>query len=119
MTGETSLQPGKVTVVFMGSPDFAVPTLELLHGSGRFDVVLVVTQPDKPRGRGRKLAPTPVRSAAEILGLPVAVKTKGGYGELRERMSLLRPDFIVVVAFGLILKEDILALPTYGCINLH
>jgi methionyl-tRNA formyltransferase len=51
--------------------------------------------------------------------LPVAVKTKGGYGELRERISILRPDFIVVIAFGLILKEDILALPKYGCINLH
>lgn len=113
------MQPRKATVIFMGSPGFSVPTLELLHASARFDVVLVVTQPDKPQGRGRKVAPTPVRSAAEALGIPVAVKTKGGYGELRERMFLLRPDFIVVIAFGLILKEDILSLPRYGCINLH
>jgi methionyl-tRNA formyltransferase len=113
------LQSGTVTVVFMGSPGFAVPTLELLHASGRFDVVLAVTQPDKPQGRGRKMAPTPVRHAAEALGVPVVIKATGGYGELRDRLLLLKPDFIVVVAFGLILKQDILDLPRYGCINLH
>ncbi|MBI4720047.1 MAG: methionyl-tRNA formyltransferase [Chitinivibrionia bacterium] len=117
--GETSAQPVTPTVVFMGSPGFSVPTLILLHQSKRYEVVLVVTQPDKPQGRGRKVAPTPVRSTAEALGLPVAIREKGGYGELRERISLLKPDFIVVVAFGLILREDILAIPKYGCINLH
>lgn len=113
------MHAGSVKVVFMGSPDFSVPTLEALHRSGRFDVALVVTQPDKPRGRGRKMTPTPVRHSAEELGLPVTVRRKGKYRELYNRIAELAPDVIVVVAFGLILKKDLLGLPRYGCVNLH
>lgn len=113
------MQSGRVNVVFMGSPDFSVPTLELLHRSNRFEVALVVTQPDKPRGRGRKLTPTPVRHCAEELGLPVAVRIKGKYRDLYNQIAALEPDVIVVIAFGLILKKDLLDLPAYGCVNLH
>ena len=88
-------------VVFMGTPDFAVPTLQVLLDS-RHDVVGVVTQPDRPKGRSGKLQPSPVKEKAMEAGVPV-----------------LQPDVIVVVAFGQILPETVLNLPEYGCMNVH
>ncbi|MEE9252750.1 MAG: methionyl-tRNA formyltransferase [Thermodesulfobacteriota bacterium] len=105
-------------IVFMGTPDFAIPSLRALIESGR-DVVGVVTQPDKPKGRGRKLEPPPIKALAERHGIrvlqPAKIKTDQFYKELSE----LRPDLICVAAYGKILPKNILDLPTTGCINVH
>ena len=105
-------------IVFMGTPDFAVPALRALV-SGGHDVVGVFTQPDRPAGRGKNLKPSPVKVAAEELGLPVfqpaMIKTPEGIQLLRD----LAPDSIIVVAYGQILSKEILQLPSKGCINVH
>ncbi|OLN33359.1 methionyl-tRNA formyltransferase [Desulfosporosinus metallidurans] len=105
-------------IVFMGTPDFAVPALRALV-SGGHDVVGVFTQPDRPAGRGKNLKPSPVKVAAEELGLPVfqpaMIKTPEGIQLLRA----LAPDSIIVVAYGQILSKEILQLPSKGCINVH
>jgi methionyl-tRNA formyltransferase len=103
----------------MGSPDFSVPTLEALHAAPDIDVPLVVTQPDRPSGRGKKLTKTAVKQCAERLGLPVFDMSKETYADGVDRIRNLKPDFIVVAAFGLILRSDLLDLPPRGCINLH
>ena len=105
-------------IVFMGTPDFSVGTLRALAEAGH-QIVGVVSQPDKPRGRGKALAPTPVKEEALRLGLPVyqpaKVREEGFVQTLRE----LEPDVIVVVAFGQIIPESILSLAPLGCINVH
>jgi methionyl-tRNA formyltransferase len=102
----------------MGTPDFAVPTLEALSDSAH-EVVGVVTQPDKPRGRSQKLQPSPVKQTAMEKGMlvlqPESVKDKEFFHELQA----LHPHVIVVVAFGQILPKEILELPQYGCMNVH
>jgi methionyl-tRNA formyltransferase len=104
--------------VFFGSPDFAVSSLKALHGSA-WRPQLVVTQPDRPAGRGRKSSPTPVRRAAEELGLPVMVMKSFRDGGAFERLAALEPDLFVVAAFGLIFPVKALALPSISCINVH
>ena len=105
-------------VVFMGTPDFAVPSLNAVNDFG-CRVCLVVTQPDKPKGRGRKLAPPAVKVAASALGLPivqpVSVKTEDFYNQVSE----IAPDLLVVVAFGHVLPKRILEIPRYGAVNVH
>ncbi len=105
-------------IIFFGSPDFAVPSLKALYGSA-YRPELVVTQPDRPAGRGRKTAPTAARKAAEELGLPVLVmesfRDEGVYG----RLAGLEPDFFIVAAFGLIFPKKALELPAVSCINVH
>jgi len=105
-------------IVFMGTPDFAVPALRALH-SNNYNVMRVVTQPDRPKGRGRKPTPPPVKQAAVELGYgilqPKTIKTD----EFRELITALAPDVIIVVAFGQILPKYILDIPVYGCINIH
>lgn len=105
-------------IVFMGSPDFAVPTLDALV-EARADLPLVVTQPDRARGRGRKLEPTAVKEAAGRHGLPVMDWGKGDAAAVTAAVRELEPDAVVVVAFGHILREPLLSLPRFGCINLH
>jgi methionyl-tRNA formyltransferase len=101
----------------MGTPEFAVPSLRAL--SHEHEIVEVYTQPDRPSGRGRKLKPTPVKSAALTLGLPVRQpETLRDSVEL-DHMAGLTPDIICVTAFGLILPQAILDIPKYGCINVH
>ncbi len=105
-------------VVFMGTPDFAVATLEAVIAEGH-EVVAVVTQPDRPKGRGKKLAFSPVKEAALRHGLHVMQP-----GRIREpgvlvELSALQPDVIVVVAYGQILPEPVLSLPRFGCLNVH
>ena len=104
-------------VLFMGTPDFAIPTLKAL--ATRHEVVCVVSQPDKPKGRGMQLQPTPVKAAATELGIevrqPVTLKEQAFLPDLEE----LRPDVIVVVAYGKILPEYVLKFPQYGCVNGH
>jgi methionyl-tRNA formyltransferase len=103
----------------MGSPEFALPTLDALVESGRYRPVMVVTQPDRQRGRGRRTSPTPVKARASDLGIPVREMAKPNYAEVTQDITAIRPDAIVVVAFGIIIKRDLLELPTYGCVNVH
>ena len=103
----------------MGSPDFAVPSLDALHESGRYHPLLVVSQPDRPRGRGQAVDPTPVRARALNLGIPTLTMTKETYAEGVEAVRAVRPEAIIVVAFGLILRRDLLDMPEFGCINVH
>ncbi|HEX5940670.1 MAG TPA: methionyl-tRNA formyltransferase [Anaerolineales bacterium] len=105
------------TVVFMGSPDFALPTLKAL--AGQYDVVGVVTQPDRASGRGRELKAPPVKSLARELSIPVMQPEKLRLPEAMEQLRAWAPELIVVAAFGQILKKDVLELPRYGCINVH
>lgn len=105
-------------IVFMGSPDFAVPSLEALI-EARFDVSLVVTQPDRPAGRGRKMLPTAVKAVANEHGLKVMDFGKGDRRRISEAVMLEKPDAVVVVAFGHILREPLLTGPPLGCINVH
>ena len=108
-----------MNVVFMGTPDFAVPTLELLIEEGHH-IRAVVTQPDKPKGRGKSLSMSPVKEVALKHDLPVLQPVKiRGDEEFYKHILSLNPDIIVVVAFGQILPETILNIPKYGCINIH
>ena len=108
----------KLRVVFMGTPEFAVPCLDMLI-ENQYDVVAVVTQPDRPKGRGQKLAKSPVKQAAETYGLPVLQPNKVKETDFQKTLSILKPDIIIVVAFGQLLPKCILDLPPMGCINVH
>lgn len=105
-------------VVFMGTPDFAVPSLKAL-AEAQYDVAAVVTQPDRPRGRGKKETPPPVKETARALNIPVFQPLRIKDPDFINLLKGLSPDVIVVVAFGRILPRDILVLPEYGCINVH
>jgi methionyl-tRNA formyltransferase len=107
-----------INVVFMGSPEFAVPSMEYL--AGNFNLIGVVTQPDRPAGRGRTMQPCPVKSAASRLGIEVIQPHKLLHNE--EALNQIKdwdPDVIVVAAFGKVLREEILDLPPKGCLNIH
>jgi methionyl-tRNA formyltransferase len=106
-----------IRVVFMGSPDFSLPTLRTLAAT--YDVVGVVTQPDRASGRGRELKAPPVKTLALELGIPVMQPEKLRQPEAMEQLRAWDPDLIVVAAFGQILRKDVLELPRYGCINVH
>ena len=105
-------------VVFMGTPDFAAETLKAILLAGH-EVAAVVTQPDKPKGRGKELAMSPVKEFAVTKGLRVLQPAKARDEEFVEQIKEIAPQVIVVVAFGQILPEVILDLPKYGCINVH
>ncbi|MGD2187707.1 MAG: methionyl-tRNA formyltransferase [Desulfobacterales bacterium] len=108
----------KFTIIFMGTPDFAVPTLDLLSQED-YRVALVVTQPDRPKGRGRKPVPPPVKKKALALNLNISQPSTLKSDEFASQIKNLQPDFIVVIAFGRILSEKILQLPKFGTINVH
>lgn len=107
-----------MNLIFLGTPEIAVPTLERLLSDGH-NILLVVSQPDRPSGRGRKIVPTPVKKRALELGVPVRqfedVNHPDSVGEIAE----CKPEAIVVVAFGQILKKSLLDVPPFGCVNLH
>jgi methionyl-tRNA formyltransferase len=105
-------------VVFMGTPGFAVPSLKKLHEAGH-EVVLVVTQPDRPAGRGRRVSSPPVKQAAITLGLPVEQHESVNCDEFMANIRGLEPEVIVVVAFGQILCQEILDAPSKAAINVH
>lgn len=105
-------------VVFMGTPDFAVGTLQALIGS-RHEVTAVVTQPDKPKGRGKAMQFTPVKEVAVQAGIPVYQPRRVREESFLEELLALAPEVIVVVAFGQIIPQAVLDLPKYGCINVH
>lgn len=104
-------------IVFMGTPEFAVPVLHALIETQT--VVGVVTQPDKPAGRGRQLRPSPVKVAAEAAGLPVYQPKSLRKPERADQLRQWAPDMIVVAAFGQILRPHVLDLPPHGCLNVH
>ena len=105
-------------VVFMGTPDFAVGTLEELIKSGH-EVAAVVTQPDKPKGRGKTLMPTPVKETAVKYQIPVYQPKKVREEGFVETLRGLHPDVIVVAAFGQIITKEILEMPRFGCVTVH
>lgn len=107
-----------MNVIFMGTPEFAVGCLERLIQDGH-TVSLVVTQQDKPRGRGQKLLPPPVKAYAMEQGIPVFQPTSLKTAEAQDRLRRYQADAIVVVAYGKILPQEILSMPPYGCINVH
>jgi len=102
----------------MGTPDFAVPALHAVHTAGH-DIVLVVTQPDRPRGRGRKVEPPPVKKAAEKLGLAVIQPDNLRNENAKQALRAADADLFIVVAFGHLLRESVLRMPKLGCINVH
>lgn len=106
-------------IVFMGTPDFAVGSLQALCESCKHEILAVVTQPDRPKGRGNKLLQTPVKEYALEQGLTVYQPQKVKTPEFVELLHELQPELIVVAAFGQFLSKEILELPKYGCINVH
>jgi len=105
-------------VIFMGTPDFSVGTLEALVDAGH-DVVLAVTQPDKPKGRGKEMQFTPVKECAIKHGIPVYQPYRVREAECIEELRRYDADIMVVVAFGQILPKAILDMCQYGCVNVH
>ena len=107
-------------IIFMGTPDFAVPTLKKLYDSG-YEVQAVFTQPDKPKGRGYKLTPPPVKVLAQEHDTPVyqpqSLKKDGE--EYVKIINDLAPDCIVVAAYGKMLPKSVLDIPRHGCVNVH
>jgi methionyl-tRNA formyltransferase len=104
-------------VAFMGSPEFAVPSLRATHRA--CDLRVVVSQPDRPAGRGQRLSPPAVKTEAEQLGVPVLQPRKMRDGTLAQTLKERDLDLVVVVAFGRILPQDLLDVPRHGCINVH
>ena len=105
-------------IVYMGTPDFAMPPLAALVENG-YEVTAVITQPDKPKGRGKTLMPTPVKEEALKHEIPVYQPAKVRDTEFLETLQKLEPDMIIVAAFGQIIPKVILDMPKYGCINIH
>lgn len=105
-------------IIFMGTPDFAVPSLKMLIEEG-YNIQAVVTQPDKPKGRGKKISAPPVKEFALSKGLTVLQPENLRTGEFARKLCEIAPDLAVVVAYGKILPEDVLNIPRHGCINVH
>ena len=108
----------RLAVVFAGTPDFALPSLDAIAAS-RHRLAAVLTQPDRPRGRGRRLAASPVKERAAALGLPVLQPESLRDSVARAAIASLAPDVMVIVAYGLLLPPEVLALPRLGCLNVH
>lgn len=108
-----------ISVVFLGSPPFAVPSLQALAADPRFTIRLVVTQPDRPAGRGRQPRPPAVKEAAEALGLPVYQPETLRDPAAVDLLASPRADLFIVVAYGEILRQAVLDLPRHGCLNVH
>ncbi|MGZ3709786.1 MAG: methionyl-tRNA formyltransferase, partial [Bdellovibrionota bacterium] len=107
----------KLRVVFMGTPEFAVGALDAVHRT--HEIVGVYTQPDRPVGRGLEMRASPVKARAVALGLPVSQPEKLSLPGEFEKLQALSPDVIVVVAYGQILRKNVLELPRLGCVNIH
>jgi methionyl-tRNA formyltransferase len=108
----------KSKIVFMGTPEFAVPSLDILIRND-YSIVSVITQPDRPKGRGRVLVPSPVKSLAEQHKLPVLQPERVKNQEFVDSLKYLSPDLVVVSAYGQILPKMIIEIPKMGCINVH
>lgn len=112
------MTPAPLRIIFMGTPDFAVASLSALL-QGPDQVVAVVTQPDRPKGRGKKLTPPPVKVLASEQGIPVLQPLKIRTEEFRDELATFSPDLVVVTAYGRILPTALLSLAPMGCINVH
>ena len=110
---------GAVRVVFLGTPDFAVPSLRALHESPTTEVALVVTQPDRPAGRGRQLTPSAVKAAAQTLGLEVFQPERLRGQDVLARLREADADLFVIAAYGQLLRQAVLDTPRHGCLNVH
>jgi methionyl-tRNA formyltransferase len=110
------MQP--LRIVFAGTPEFAVPALDALHAAGH-RIVAVYTQPDRPAGRGRALAASPVKQRALLLGLPVEQPPTLKSAAAQEQLAAYAPDVMIVVAYGLLLPQAVLDIPRLGCLNIH
>jgi methionyl-tRNA formyltransferase len=110
--------PDRPRLIFMGTPEFAVPTLKALIDHGH-DIAAVATQPDRPKGRGRKTAISPVKSIALEHGIEVLQPERASDEQFCERVKNIRPELIIVVAFGQILRKHLLTIPKRGVINIH
>ncbi|CAB1081263.1 methionyl-tRNA formyltransferase [Alkalispirochaeta odontotermitis] len=108
----------KYKIVFMGTPPFSVPGLQALYQNGH-EIALVVTQPDRPKGRGRRMTPSPVKQTALELGYQVIQPPSVKTADFVDQIKSLKPDFQVVIAYGKILPEKVLVLPRIGTINIH
>lgn len=106
-------------VVFLGTPDFAVPSLSALLDDDRFNVVVVVTQPDRPAGRGRKVTASPVKHRAVEAGVEVFQPRRLSNPDALARLAAAKPDVFVIAAYGQLLRPAVLALPAHGCLNVH
>lgn len=106
-------------IVFLGTPEFAVPSLRALAGDRRFEVVLVVTQPDRPAGRGRSPRPSPVKQFAAEANLPVLQPRRLASDEALAALTRARADVFVIAAYGQLLRPAVLRLPRHGCLNVH
>lgn len=113
----------RMRIVFAGTPEFAAPCLQALidfaQGDASIEIIAVYSQPDRPAGRGRKLTPSPVKELALRTGLPVFTPETLRDKKVQAQFAALRPDLFIVVAFGMILPKKILAIPQYGCWNVH
>ncbi|HBY93398.1 MAG: methionyl-tRNA formyltransferase [Ardenticatenaceae bacterium] len=109
----------KPRLVFMGTPEFAVPSLEALSATGAYEIALVITQPDRPAGRGRALRQSPIKQVAERLGLPVWTPENLRGEAAQARLRAVVPDVQVVVAYGEILRRAVLEIPQHGTLNVH
>ncbi len=107
----------QLRLVFAGTPDFAVPSLQVAHQRG--ELLAVYTQPDRPAGRGRALTASPIKQAAQRLGLPIEQPLTLRDQQIQQQLAALEPDLLIVVAYGLILPAKVLAIPRFGCWNVH
>jgi methionyl-tRNA formyltransferase len=107
----------KLKIIFAGTPDFAVPSLEALIKDEHFEVAAVIAAPDKPIGRKQIITPPPVKVLAQKNNIQVWQPEK--IREVAEKISEIKPDFLVVTAFGKLVPKSILTIPKYGCINIH
>lgn len=108
-----------IRIVFMGSPEFAMPSLQALADWGQANLVGVVTQPDRPAGRGRQLTPPPVKTLAQQLNIPVIQPERLREKAAMQQLQAWAPELIVVAAYGQILRPAVLDLPVHGCVNVH
>jgi len=115
---ELEKECGILKIVFMGTPVFAVPCLEMLINE-EYEIAAVVTQPDRPKGRGNKLEAPPVKTKAMEYGIRVLQPEKLRTGEFAEQLREIKPDLLITVAYGRILPKEVLDIPPLGCINVH
>lgn len=115
-----SSDSGKIKIVFLGTPAFSIPALKALMADERIEIAAVVTQPDRPAGRGQKLTPPPIKTLADEMGLPVFQTVSIKKDEtLKAHLKALAPDFMVTVAFGQILTQEVLDIPKVATVNAH
>jgi methionyl-tRNA formyltransferase len=107
----------KIKIIFLGSPSFAIPSLKALIEDGQFKILAVITQPDKPAGRGQELTPPPIKKFAAGQDLEVWQPLK--LKDIKDEIIKAQPDFLVVVAYGKLVPKNILNIPKYGCVNIH